>query len=101
MVTIIRPPAPEPSSVKVDETSVTVKVGETVEISASVLPANATQDMKFTSLDISKATVENASATTGNVTGVEEGSMLAEVAVTARPEIKTTIAVEVIPAEQE
>ncbi|WP_271006062.1 Ig-like domain-containing protein [Listeria seeligeri] len=95
------PPVPEPSGVKADETSVTVKVGETVEISASVLPTDAVQNMKFTSLDASIATVENASATTGNVTGVQEGSMLAEVAATADTAIKTTIAVEVLAAEQE
>ncbi|WP_255304350.1 phage tail tube protein, partial [Listeria monocytogenes] len=86
----------EPTSVTVDSASKTVKVGETVNITAGVLPSGAPQTVTFTSSDETKATV----ASDGTVTGVETTTTAIKVTVasTVKPSVKNEVSVSVTPA---
>ncbi|EAD3300098.1 Ig domain-containing protein [Listeria monocytogenes] len=91
-------PAPtiEPTSVTVDSASKNVKVGETIKITAGVLPSGAPQTVTFTSSDETKATV----ASDGTVTGVETTTTAIKVTVasTVKPSVKNEVSVSVTPA---
>lgn len=81
------------SSVTLSSTSETIKVGQTVELSATVLPADAVCSMIWTSSDETVATV-NAN---GTVTAVGVGS--AAITVMADDKSETcTVTVEAVPA---
>ena len=68
------PPVDDPvavTGVKIDNSKLSVEEGSTVQISASVLPSNATnKNLSYESDDTSVATVDK----NGKVTGVSEGS---------------------------
>ena len=61
---------PEPSSITVSKSSLTVGVGQTATISATVLPENANQTIVWISKDKTIATVSN-----GKIKGVKEGTV--------------------------
>ncbi|HEL9095245.1 TPA: Ig domain-containing protein [Listeria monocytogenes] len=91
-------PAPtiEPTSVTVDSASKTVKVGETVKITAGVLPSGAPQDVTFTSSDETKATV----ASDGTLTGVATTVTAIKITVVSKvkPSVKNDVSVSVTSA---
>ena len=60
---------PAPTNLTLDPTSLSVKVGETGTIAATVTPEDADQTVTWSSSDTDIATVDN----TGKVTGVAEG----------------------------
>ncbi|EAF4147997.1 Ig domain-containing protein [Listeria monocytogenes] len=86
----------EPTSVTVDSASKTVKVGETVNITAGVLPSGAPQDVTFTSSDEAKATVDSDGVVTGVATTVT--AIKITVASTVKPSVKNEVSVSVTPA---
>ncbi|HCW3278510.1 TPA: Ig domain-containing protein [Listeria monocytogenes] len=88
-------PEESPSSVTVDHDTITVKVGETSTITASVLPAGASQEVTFTSSNPPKAKV-NAS---GVVEGVAEGTANITVASKENPAINKVVQVTVEAAD--
>ncbi|EHJ7299484.1 Ig domain-containing protein [Listeria monocytogenes] len=91
-------PAPtiEPTSVTVDSASKTVKVGETVKITAGVLPSGAPQDVTFTSSDETKATVASDGTLTGVATTVT--AIKITVASKVKPSVKNDVSVSVTSA---
>lgn len=91
-------PAPtiEPTSVTVDSASKTVKVGETVNITAGVLPSGAPQDVTFTSSDEAKATVDSDGVVTGVATTVT--AIKITVASKVKPSVKNDVSVSVTSA---
>ncbi|EOA2079483.1 MULTISPECIES: Ig-like domain-containing protein [Listeria] len=88
-------PNESPSSVVVDSETITIKVGETVALTASVLPTNASQEVTFTSSNPPKAKV-NAS---GVIEGMAEGTATITVASKEKTSIKKTVEVTVEAAE--
>ncbi|EBF5185476.1 Ig domain-containing protein [Listeria monocytogenes] len=88
-------PETSPSSVEVDKVTITLKVGETATITASVLPAGANQEVTFTSSNPPKAKV-NAS---GVVEGVAEGTANTTVASKGSPSINKVVQVIVEAAD--
>lgn len=88
-------PEESPSSVVVDSETITIKVGETVALTASVLPTNASQEVTFTSSNPPKAKV-NAS---GVIEGMAEGTATITVASKEKTSIKKTVEVTVEAAE--
>ncbi|HCY9089960.1 TPA: Ig-like domain-containing protein [Listeria monocytogenes] len=88
-------PETEPSSVTVDHDTITVKVGETFTINASVLPANARQDVTFVSSNPPKAKVN----TSGVGEGVAEGAANITVASKEKPAINKLVQVTVEATE--
>ncbi|EAD2792628.1 Ig domain-containing protein [Listeria monocytogenes] len=84
-----------PSSVEVDKATITLKVGETSTITASVLPAGANQEVTFTSSNPPKEKV-NAS---GVVEGVAEGTANITVASKENPSINKVVQVTVEAAD--
>lgn len=88
-------PETSPSSVTVDKATITLKVGETSTITASVLPVGASQEVTFTSSNPPKAKV-NAS---GVVEGVEEGTANITVASKGSPSINKVVQVTVEAAD--
>lgn len=72
----IHHPAPKPSSVTVDKTTNSIEVGDKVTIVASVMPVEASQEVSFTSSDVTKVSVKN----TGEYTGVAVGNAVITVA---------------------
>ncbi|EAC9201334.1 phage tail tube protein [Listeria monocytogenes] len=91
-------PAPtiDPTSVTVDSASKTVKVGETIKITAGVLPSGAPQDVTFTSSDETKATVASDGTITGVATTVT--AIKVTVASTVKPSVKNDVSVSVTSA---
>ncbi|WP_260491423.1 phage tail tube protein [Listeria innocua] len=83
-----------PTAVNVDSSTKTVEVGATTTIVATVLPANASQEVTFTSKDDTVATVSSA----GVVTGIKEGTVEIDVTTVENPQIKATVAVTVTAA---
>ncbi|EAE1966832.1 Ig-like virion protein [Listeria monocytogenes] len=79
----LRNPDESPSSVVVDKTNITVKVGETFTINASVLPAGASQDLTFTSSNPPKAKI--------NASGVGEGVAVGSASITVASKEKPSI----------
>lgn len=79
----LRNPDESPSSVVVDKTNITVKVGETFTINASVLPAGASQDLTFTSSNHPKAKI--------NASGVGEGVAVGSASITVASKEKPSI----------
>ncbi len=69
---VVIAPLVAPTSIAVEPQAATVNVGETVALSATVSPAEASQVVKWTSEDNGIATVDGAS---GVVTGVAAGSV--------------------------
>ncbi|HFE8130307.1 TPA: Ig domain-containing protein [Listeria monocytogenes] len=88
-------PDESPSSVVVDSETITIKVGETVALTASVLPTNASQEVTFTSSNPPKTKV-NAS---GVIEGMAEGTATITVASKEKTSIKKTVEVTVEAAE--
>lgn len=88
-------PEESPSSVEVDKATITLKVGETSTITASVLPVGASQEVTFTSSNPPKAKV-NAS---GVVEGVAEGTANITVASKGSPSINKVVQVTVEAAD--
>ncbi|PSA64099.1 Ig-like domain-containing protein [Listeria monocytogenes] len=88
-------PKESPSSVEVDKATITLKVGETSTITASVLPVGASQEETFTSSNPPKAKV-NAS---GVVEGVAEGAANITVASKENPAINKVVQVTVEAAD--
>ncbi|WAX22491.1 hypothetical protein HS5_13 [Listeria phage HS5] len=78
-----------------DSETITIKVGETVTLTTSVLPANASQEVTFTSSNPPKAKV-NAS---GVVEGVAEGTANITVASKENPAINKVVQVTVEAAD--
>ncbi|EAE8289624.1 TPA: Ig-like domain-containing protein [Listeria monocytogenes] len=78
-----------------DSETITIKVGETVALTASVLPTNASQEVTFTSSNPPKAKV-NAS---GVIEGMAEGTVTITVASKEKTSIKKTVEVTVEAAE--
>lgn len=97
MMKLLRLQNPEksPSSVEVDKATITLKVGETSTITASVLPTGANQEVTFTSSNPPKAKV-NAS---GVVEGVAEGTANITVASKENPSISKVVQVTVEAAD--
>lgn len=88
-------PNESPSSVVVDSETITIKLGETVTLTASVLPTSASQEVTFTSSNPPKAKV-NAS---GVIEGMAEGTATITVASKEKTSIKKTVEVTVEAAE--
>ncbi|EAC8385787.1 Ig domain-containing protein [Listeria monocytogenes] len=88
-------PEESPSSVTVDHDTITVKVGETYTITASVLPTGASQEVTFTSSNPPKAKVN----ATGVVEGVAEGTANITVASKENPSINKVVQVTVEAAD--
>ncbi|HAA3039811.1 TPA: Ig-like domain-containing protein [Listeria monocytogenes] len=78
-----------------DSETITIKVGETVALTASVLPTNASQEVTFTSSNPPKTKV-NAS---GVIEGMAEGTATITVASKEKTSIKKTVEVTVEAAE--
>ncbi|HBI6144464.1 TPA: Ig-like domain-containing protein [Listeria monocytogenes] len=78
-----------------DSETITIKVGGTVALTASVLPTNASQEVTFTSSNPPKAKV-NAS---GVIEGMAEGTATITVASKEKTSIKKTVEVTVEAAE--
>lgn len=88
-------PETSPSSVEVDKATITLKVGETSTVTASVLPVGASQEVTFTSSNPPKAKV-NAS---GVVEGVAEGTANITVVSKENPSISKVVQVTVEAAD--
>ncbi|MEN0787974.1 Ig-like domain-containing protein [Listeria monocytogenes] len=78
-----------------DHNTITVKVGETFTINASVLPAGASQEVTFTSSNPPKTKVNAA----GVVEGVAEGTANITVASKGSPSINKVVQVTVEAAD--
>ena len=90
----IHHPAPKPSSVTVDKTTNSIGVGDKVTIVASVIPVEASQEVNFTSSDVTKVSVKN----TGEYTGVAVGNAVITVASVEDSLIKKEVVVTVTEA---
>ncbi|HAB7128582.1 TPA_asm: Ig-like virion protein [Listeria monocytogenes] len=82
-------PDESPSSVEVDHNTITVKVGETFTINASVLPAGASQEVTYTSSNPPKAKINSV----GTGEGVAEGTANITVASKESPSINKVVQV--------
>ncbi|EDH0847367.1 Ig-like domain-containing protein [Listeria monocytogenes] len=78
-----------------DHDTITVKVGETFTINASVLPANASQSIAFTSSNPPKAKINSV----GTGEGVAEGTANITVASKEKPSINKVVQVTVEATE--
>ncbi|EAD1598547.1 Ig domain-containing protein [Listeria monocytogenes] len=87
----LRNPEESPSSVEVDKATITLKVGETFTINASVLPANASQEVTYTSSNPPKAKINSV----GVGEGVAEGTANITVASKEKPSINKVVQVTV------
>lgn len=88
-------PEESPSSVTVDHNTITVKVGETVTLTTSVLPANASQEVTFTSSNPPKAKISSL----GVAEGVAVGTANITVASKVKPSINKVVAITVEAAD--
>lgn len=90
---VVAPTSVPVTGVTVDPTTVNVVVGQTVKLTATVTPSNATdQSISFTSSDETIATVDNE----GTVSGVKAGAV--QVTATAGGK-STTASITVTAAE--
>lgn len=90
----IHHPAPKPSSVTVDKTINSIGVGDKVTILSSVLPEGSSQEVSFSSSDVTKVSVKG----TGEYTGVAVGNAVITVTSVADPLIKKDVNVTVTEA---
>ena len=91
---VVTPPAePTVKSVTIDQAAPTVEEGKTVQLTATVVDAEAEYTLAWASDNTAVATVD---AATGVVTGVKAGT--ANITVTAAPGITATVAVTVTAA---
>ncbi len=88
--------SPQPTSVAVAPTTLALKVGETGELTATVLPADAEQSVTWTSADTSIATVD----AHGKVTAVAVGTVKIVATSTVDATLKGECEVTVTPADQ-
>ncbi|MBC2268356.1 Ig-like virion protein [Listeria sp. FSL L7-0083] len=88
-------PEESPSSVTVDHDTITVKVGETFTINASVLPVGASQEVTYTSSNPPKAKINSV----GTGEGVAEGTANITVASKENPSISKVVQVTVEAAD--
>ena len=88
--------APQPTSVAVAPTTLTLKVGETGELTATVLPAEAEQSVTWTSAAPAIATVD----AQGKVTAVAVGRVKLVATSTVDAAVKGECVVRVVAAEQ-
>ncbi|APO62478.2 TPA: Ig-like domain-containing protein [Listeria monocytogenes] len=88
-------PEESPSSVEVDHNTITVKVGETFTINASVLPVGASQEVTYTSSNPPKAKINSV----GTGEGVAEGTANITVASKESPSINKVVQVTVEAAD--
>ncbi|HFK6959806.1 TPA: Ig-like domain-containing protein [Listeria monocytogenes] len=88
-------PNESPSSVVVDSETITIKVGETVTLTASVLPTNASQEVTFTSSNPPKAKISSL----GVAEGVAVGTANITVASKVKPSINKVVAITVEAAD--
>ncbi|EAD3234549.1 Ig-like virion protein [Listeria monocytogenes] len=88
-------PETSPSSVTVDHDTITVKVGETFTINASVLPAGASQEVTYTSSNPPKAKINSV----GTGEGVAEGTANITVASKESPSVNKVVQVTVEAAD--
>ena len=88
--------SPQPTSVAVAPTTLALKVGETGELTATVLPADAEQSVTWTSADTSIATVD----AHGKVTAVAVGTVKIVATSTVDATLKGECEVTVTPAGQ-
>lgn len=78
-----------------DKATITLKVGETFTINASVLPANASQEVTYTSPNPPKAKINSV----GVGEGVAEGTANITVASKEKPSINKVVQVTVEAAD--
>lgn len=88
-------PETSPSSVEVDKATITLKVGETFTINASVLPAGASQEVTYTSSNPPKAKISSL----GVAEGVAVGTANITVASKVKPSINKVVAITVEAAD--
>ncbi|EAK8889389.1 Ig domain-containing protein [Listeria monocytogenes] len=88
-------PETSPSSVEVDKATITLKVGETFTINASVLPAGASQEVTYTSSNPPKAKINSV----GTGEGVAEGTANITVTSKGSPSINKVVQVTVEAAD--
>ncbi|HHQ1106434.1 TPA: Ig-like domain-containing protein [Listeria innocua] len=88
-------PDESPSSVVVDSETITIKVGETVTLTTSVLPANASQEVTFTSSNPPKAKISSL----GVAEGIAVGTANITVASKVKPSINKVVAITVEAAD--
>jgi len=81
---------PDPESVSLDESSVTIDVGDSVTVIATVDPSDADQGVEWSSDDEAVATVED-----GEITGVAEGSATITATSTADDSLSASVEVTV------
>lgn len=81
----------EPTSVNVTETAKTLAVGETYQIKASVSPAEASQEVTYTSANAAVASVSSA----GLVTAKAPGTATITVASKAKTSVKKAVTITV------
>ncbi|WP_412094901.1 Ig-like domain-containing protein [Bacillus atrophaeus] len=81
----------EPTSVNVTETTKTLSVGETYQIKASVSPAEASQEVTYTSGNTTVASVSSA----GLVTAKAAGTTAITVASKVKTSVKKTVTITV------
>jgi chitinase len=84
-------------TLSVSSERLSINIGETGKIDASISGTTEMVTMLFTSLDTAVATVD----ATGLVTAVSEGETVIEVTISEYPDVKTTVTVTVIDAEKE
>ncbi|MBC1522410.1 hypothetical protein HB912_12205 [Listeria aquatica] len=87
----MRNPAPEPSSVTVDNVTKSVEVGSTVNITATVEPPESDQAVTFSTSDTSIATVSGAGVVTGVATGTATITIASKVKSTIKADVTITV----------
>ncbi|MGJ8731217.1 Ig-like domain-containing protein [Listeria aquatica] len=87
----MRNPAPEPSSVTVDNVTKSVEVRSTVNITATVEPSEADQAVTFSTSDTSIATVSGAGVVTGVATGTATITVASKVKSTVKADVTITV----------
>ena len=91
------PDAPDPASIELVPSTLSLTVGEGFDVNGVVLPVGAPQGLRFTSGSPSIATVNQL---TGQVTAVAAGSATITAASSADPAVTDTVAVTVLPIVQ-
>lgn len=96
-IEVVLPPPPAPTGITRSPATMSLTVGDTRQITASVVPAGADQTVTYASADATKASVSSSGLVTALVAGTVDITIMTSNAITAL--VSVTVADPVVPEE--